>query len=125
MQLELDACEAAVGIGLDNGLTTHLRIAQLTGSTEGSCADECEGLISGDTSIGVERQKVNYISDRIPIPLEIGDDVAVAGPDTRFIEGVVNEGVIAGATGHGVVSGATDENVVPASAGKAVGPRRP
>ena len=58
-------------------------------------------------------------------PLEIGDDVAVAGPDTRFIEGVVNEGVIAGTTGHGVVTVATDENVVSTSAEEAVAPRRP
>src|SRR5262249_4083452 len=53
---------------------------------------------------------------------EVGDDVVVADPDTRLVEGIEQEGVVAQPTGHAVVAGAADDNVVASATGDGVDP---
>src|SRR5215510_10923278 len=63
-QLELDGAGVAVGVGLDERVAAHLHVAQLTCGAERGRANEREGLVAANTSIGIEGGQIGRASCR-------------------------------------------------------------
>ena len=113
------------GASLVEGLVTKLALL----ARESFRADKPEPLVARAAGVGVDPREIDVVQSR----LEIGDDVAGAGPDRRFIESVEIEHVTAGAAGQCVAAEAAGEPSLPppptqrigaSIAGKGIGERR-
>src|SRR5215470_6002567 len=108
-QLELDGAGVGVGVGLDERVAAHLHVAQLTCGAERGRANEREGLVAANTSIGIEGGQIDAVQAAVVDAQEVGDQVVVADPDTRFVEDLEYERVIAQPAGHGVEPSAAND----------------
>src|SRR5215470_3778554 len=86
MQLELDGAGVGVGVGLDERVAAHLHVAQLTCGAERGRANEREGLVAANSRVGIDGGQIDAVRPAVVDAQEVGDQVVVADPDTRFVE---------------------------------------
>jgi hypothetical protein len=81
------------------------------------CADELETLVTGAGGVRIDIPEIDVVQSR----LEVGDEIAVRGPDRGLVERIEVEDVAISTTGERVAAKTAGEAVVASAAAERIG----
>src|SRR4051794_22106838 len=103
---------------LDDGVLALEKGAYFAGfAREGAAADPGEGLVAGRGRVGVDQVQINLVVAHAVEFAPIANDVALAGPGERFVDGRVEEYVTPALSREPIHPGPAADDVVAAAGG--------